>query len=58
MNHLSHLVEELKVFWHGVEIPMLNSVSPSVMSCDLPAVRKVCGFTSFFCHSWVLKMLA
>ena len=53
-QYLSHLVEELKEFWHGVEIPILNSASPVVvklaltgMSCDLPAVRKVCGFASY-----------
>ena len=52
-QYLSHLVEELKEFWHGVEIPILNLASPVVklaltdMSCDLPAVRKVCGFASY-----------
>ena len=54
-QYLSHLVEELKEFWHGVEIPLPNSLTGSIlvklaltgMSCDLPAVRKVCGFTSY-----------
>ena len=53
-QYLSHLVEELKEFWHGVEIPLSTSLTGSVvklaltgMSCDLPAVRKVCGFSSF-----------
>ena len=49
-QYLSHLVEELKDFWHGVEFPILNTGTVVVklaltgISCDLPAVRKVCGF--------------
>ena len=52
-QYLSHLVEELKEFWHGVEIPLLNTRSVVVklaltgISCDLPAVCKVCGFAGF-----------
>ena len=44
-QYLSHLVEELKEFWHGVEIPLSGSSTGSVvvnialtgMSCDLPS---------------------
>ena len=52
-QYLSHLVEELKDFWYGVEIPLQNTGSVIVklaltgISCDLPAVRKVCGFAGF-----------
>ena len=53
-QYLSHLVEELKEFWHGVEIPLPSSAGSVIvklaltgMSCDIPAVRKVCGFTSY-----------
>ena len=51
-SYLSHLVTELKEFWHGIEIPMPHSifkravvkVALAGVSCDIPAVRKVCGF--------------
>ena len=50
--YLSHLVTELKEFWHEIEIPMPHSifkravvkVALAGVSCDIPAVRKVCGF--------------
>ena len=51
-SYLSHLVTELKELWHGIEIPMPHSmfqraivkVALAGISCDIPAVRKVCGF--------------
>ena len=51
-SYLSHFVEELKEFWHGIDIALpcsptrraLVKVALTGMSCDLPAVRKVCGF--------------
>ena len=52
-QYLSHLVKELKDFWNGVEILLHNGRSVVVklaltgISCDLPAVRKVCGFSGF-----------
>jgi hypothetical protein len=46
-QYLSHLVEELKEFWYGVEIPFLNSVPLVVvrlaltgMSCDYQQLGK------------------
>ena len=51
-SYLSHLVAELKEFWNGIEIPMPHSIIKRAIvkvalvgvSCDIPAVRKVCGF--------------
>lgn len=51
-QYLSHLVTELKQFWHGVEIEIphytfkkaIVKVALTGVSCDLPAIRKVCGF--------------
>lgn len=58
-SYLSHFVVELKEFWHGVEIPVSYLPSGHIvvrlaligLSCDLPAVRKVCGFLG---HSAIL----
>ena len=51
-SYLSHLVAELKEFWHGIEIPMPHSIFKRALvkvalvgvSCDIPVIRKVCGF--------------
>ena len=51
-SYLSHLVAELKEFWHGIEIPMPHSIFKRALvkvalvgvSCDILAIRKVCGF--------------
>ena len=53
-SYLAPLVDELQELWKGVEIEVPHSVygfdsvtiraALSCVSCDLPAVRKVCGF--------------
>ena len=45
-------MEELKELWHGIDIPLphtsirhgLVKAALTGISCDLPAIRKVCGF--------------
>ena len=61
-KYLSHLVEELKYFWYGVEIPLCNTRFVVVklpligVSCDLPAVRKVCQISSILiCSKCLFK---
>lgn len=49
-SYLEPLVDELKEFWSGVNVtlPSGNNVTVRVclicVTCDVPAVRKVCGF--------------
>lgn len=49
-SYLEPLVDELKEFWSGVDLvlPSGNSVTVRVclvcVTCDIPAIRKVCGF--------------
>jgi len=49
-SYLQPLVDELKEFWYGTEITLSSGriitsrVCLICVSCDMPAVRKVCGF--------------
>ena len=49
-SYLEPLVDELKEFWSGVNItlPSGNNITVRVclicITCDVPAIRKVCGF--------------
>ena len=49
-SYLKPLVDELKEFWSGVNVmlPSGNNVTVRVclicVTCDVPAIRKVCGF--------------
>ena len=49
-SYLEPLVDELKEFWSGVQITLSSEKNITAciclicVSCDIPAVRKVCGF--------------
>lgn len=51
-SYLDPLVDELKEFWSGVNVilPSGNNITVCVclicVTCDVPAIRKVCGFVS------------
>lgn len=53
-SYIAPLVEELNLFWHGIEMPVHGFSSKQTVrcallsaACDLPAGRKLCGFLSF-----------
>ena len=49
-SYLSPLVDELKEFWIGVSTKIFDEINVTVrialicVACDIPAVRKTCGF--------------
>ena len=61
---LAPLVKELLNFFVGVEM-YIQSLSKSVIvrcvllcvACDVPAVRKVCGFFGTLCYTWLFQVL-
>ena len=62
-SFLSHFVEELKILWHGVDLPVSNQcgqvrvgVALTGMGCDLPAVRKSVWFSRSFSWPWLLEV--
>ena len=63
-SYLSPLVDELKEFWHGVDINVDSDIIKVCIrllciSCDIPATRKVCGFaghrSNFGCSKCLCK---
>jgi hypothetical protein len=46
---LKPMVDELEELYHGITLKDGRTICAALMSinCDLPAIKKVCGFTAF-----------